>query len=120
MEKLIRINEVDTVAVALENVKAGDVYSDVKAGQDIPQGHKMALCKINKGDNIIKYGFPIGHATADIMSGEHVHVHNVKTNLSEDSAYSYNPKKIDFKMQAPTTFNGYKKAVTQVLETRYG
>ncbi len=109
MEKLIRINEVDTVAVALQDVKKGDTYSGVVAAQDIPQGHKMALCGIKKGDSIVKYGFPIGHATNDILPGEHVHVHNVKTNLSEDAEYKYNPKKIDFKMQQPQTFNGFKR-----------
>lgn len=57
---------------------------------DLDNGHKYALREIKKGENIIKYGFPIGHATEDIAVGEHVHSHNIKTNLSDISEYSYN------------------------------
>jgi altronate hydrolase len=53
-------------------------------------GHKYALCEIKKGENIIKYGSPIGHATADIAAGDHVHTHNTKTNLSGNLEYTYN------------------------------
>ncbi len=57
---------------------------------DLDNGHKYALREIKKGENVIKYGFPIGHATEDIAAGEHVHSHNIKTNLSDISEYSYN------------------------------
>ena len=30
---------------------------------DIETGHKVALKDISKGSNVIKFGFPIGHAT---------------------------------------------------------
>ncbi len=58
------INEKDNVEVNLEN------------------GHKYALSDIEKGEKIIKYGFPIGRATEDIKKGEHVHTHNMKTDLT--------------------------------------
>ena len=45
-------------------------------------GHKYALVPIKAGENVIKYGSPIGHATEDIGVGAHVHTHNLKTNLS--------------------------------------
>ncbi len=54
-------------------------------------GHKYALCDIAEGENVIKYGMPIGHATRAIKKGEHVHVHNVKTNLGEVLEYRYEP-----------------------------
>lgn len=54
-------------------------------------GHKYALREIAAGENIIKYGMPIGHATRAILQGEHVHVHNVKTNLGEVLEYRYDP-----------------------------
>ena len=60
----MQINKLDNVDVNLED------------------GHKYALRDIKAGENIIKYGNPIGHATEDIKTGEHVHSHNVKTNLS--------------------------------------
>lgn len=80
----------DNVAVAVTDIKAGDevntVYLDdmspgpsVKASNDIPLGHKVALRDIPKGSYVIKYGRPIGVATADIRAGEHVHVHNIKS-----------------------------------------
>ena len=56
---------------------------------NIADGHKYALCDIPKGENVIKYGMPIGHATSDIKKGEHVHTHNLKTNLSGKCEYTY-------------------------------
>ncbi|MBO5945172.1 MAG: altronate dehydratase, partial [Clostridia bacterium] len=58
---------------------------------DLNDGHKYALCDIKTGENIIKYGNPIGHAVADIKRGEHVHTHNMKTNLSGVIEYKYTP-----------------------------
>ena len=60
---------------------------------DVESGHKYARFPIAKGENVIKYGQPIGHATQDIMSGEHVHSHNLKTNLSGKMEYTYQPLK---------------------------
>ena len=84
------INKLDNVEVNLED------------------GHKYALRDIKKGENIIKYGNPIGHATADIAAGEHVHTHNVATNLSDNLTYTYKECTSDFKV-APTgrTFMGF-------------
>ena len=54
-------------------------------------GHKYALKDIPEGANVIKYGMPIGHAVTAIKKGEHVHVHNVKTNLGDVLEYTYDP-----------------------------
>lgn len=54
-------------------------------------GHKYARRAIAEGENVIKYGMPIGHATRAIAVGEHVHVHNLATNLGESVAYRYEP-----------------------------
>ena len=54
-------------------------------------GHKYALRDIAEGENVVKYGMPIGHATRAIAKGEHVHVHNVATNLGEVLEYRYDP-----------------------------
>ena len=54
-------------------------------------GHKYARRAICAGENVVKYGMPIGHATRDIAPGEHVHVHNVATNLGETLEYAYDP-----------------------------
>ena len=74
---------------------------------DLSTGHKRASRAIAAGENVIKYGFPIGHATADIAEGDQVHTHNLKTNLSEKLTYSYTP---DFQELTPLpekTFLGY-------------
>ncbi len=75
---------------------------------NLDDGHKYALRDISCGENIIKYGNPIGHAICDIKQGEHVHTHNVKTNLSGNLEYSYEPKFYDTPA-VPTdrTFMGY-------------
>ena len=71
-------------------------------------GHKYALVPIKKGENVIKYGSPIGHATADIEVGEHVHTHNLKTNLKGNLEYTYSYKEYPIKKAEKThTFLGY-------------
>lgn len=75
---------------------------------NLSDGHKYALVDIKKGENIIKYGNPIGHATEDIKKGEHVHTHNVKTNLSGNLEYEYEHKVFDIPYgEDGRTFMGY-------------
>ncbi|MDF2685869.1 MAG: uxaA, partial [Clostridia bacterium] len=63
---------------------------------------------IKKGENIIKYGFPIGHATEDIKAGDMVHTYNLKTNLSGILNYEYNPVLNNInKINTDKTFKGY-------------
>jgi len=70
---LLKINPLDNVAV------------------DTSTGHKEALVDICCGENIIKYGFPIGHATKNIKKGERVHTNNLATNLKDKLEYTYQP-----------------------------
>ena len=75
---------------------------------NLDDGHKYALRDINAGEDIIKYGNPIGHATCNIKKGEHVHTHNVKTNLSGNLEYTYEPKFYDTpSIPTDRTFMGY-------------
>ena len=83
------INPIDNVEVNIEN------------------GHKYARCDIKKGEYVIKYGNPIGHATENISCGEHVHTHNMKTNLSDVMEYEYNPEYKESSIIAGGTFMGY-------------
>ena len=59
---------------------------------NLDDGHKYALCDIMKGEDIIKYGFPIGKAITNIKKGEHVHTHNISTNLGGKVEYEYTPE----------------------------
>lgn len=71
-------------------------------------GHKYATTYIKKGDNVIKYGSPIGHATEDINVGDHVHSHNVKTNLAGNLEYTYDYKDYGIAhIDTDLTFDGY-------------
>lgn len=77
---------------------------------NLKDGHKYAVRDIKKGENVIKYGFPIGHALSDIKKGEHVHIHNLKTNLNGHAAYSYTPSTfIHQQSQNPPCFLGYRR-----------
>ena len=109
MPDFIRIHPKDNVAVALHTIAAGTEFEGVTAQVEIPQGHKMALLPMNENDQVVKYGFSIGHATATIAAGDWVHVHNMKTNLSGEIEYTYNPNITPPAPQAPGTFMGYRR-----------
>lgn len=113
MTKLIRITERDNVAVALhaaskgETLKAGDAVVTVR--EDIPQGHKIALVPLAAGEAVVKYGFPIGHATEPVEAGSWVHTHNMRTNLSGEEEYAYEPSVPEIEAAEPETFQGYRR-----------
>ena len=92
MKKTIVIAPIDSVAVALVPLKKGEEYEGVLLKEDIEKGHKFALKHIRTGEKVIKYGEVIGRATKDIAPGEHVHSHNMTTNLEGTLEYSYNKK----------------------------
>ena len=73
-------------------------------------GHKYALRDIAAGEDVVKYGMPIGHATRAIAKGEHVHVDNLATNLGEVLEYSYEPEFTDLKRVEPPTMRAYRHA----------
>ena len=81
---------------------------------DLESGHKYARCKIKKGESVIKYGFPIGRAVADIEEGEHVHTHNLKTSLSPDGDYTYEPKQTSVKKEEPLKISAYVRKDGQI------
>lgn len=74
---------------------------------DIETGHKVALCDIAEGENIIKYGYPIGHAIRAIKKGERVHVDNIRTNLKEKLTYIYQPKSFALPKAPEYTIEAY-------------
>ncbi len=109
MPEFIRIHKDDHVAVALTAVPAGTVFAGVTAAREIPQGHKMALRAIAPGENVCKYGFPIGHATQAIAPGDWVHTHNMATNLSGTENYTYCPSVVHPEKRPPAVFLGYRR-----------
>ena len=113
MKQLMRIAGRDNVAVALRNIQPGERIETgehfLEMTEAVVQGHKVALTDIPKGGLIIKYGFPIGHATADIPKGSWVHTHNMATNLSGTVAYTYRPDIRPLKPLAPAVFDGFRR-----------
>ena len=115
MPQAIHISPIDNVVVALHPIAKGTLVEvdglSVTALEDIPQGHKMAVKPIKNGENVIKYGFPIGHATADAAPGSWMHTHNVHTNLSGEVEYSYNPAPdlAPLPKVEPETFMGFRR-----------
>ena len=102
MKEFIKINECDNVIIALRDYKKDEVIDledeKITLLEDINRGHKIAIKNINKGENIVKYGLPIGYALEDIKVGSWIHTHNTKTNLKDLNTYSYAPKFTDKKL----------------------
>src|ERR1041385_7174506 len=96
MRKIIRIHPRDNVAVALEplaaNVRLDDAGTTIVVASEVPSGHKVSLTKIESGQPIFKFGFPIGRATRRIDAGEWVHSHNLETALGDNVEYHYSPE----------------------------
>ncbi len=111
--KLFKINENDTVAVAVEPLKKGETVAvagdSITLLSDVPAGHKVALKSVQNGENVLKYAYPIGHAKTDIQKGEHIHTHNLKSNLSDLLEYKYQPNFAEVKPQRSRTFMGYRR-----------
>ena len=113
MKKFIKINHNDSVAVALEEFKAGDKVvvdgTEIVLKQDVPAGHKFALFDIKEGDRIMKYGYSIGIAKDDIPQGSWIHVHNIRTGLGDLLEYKYEPSQIPVFSGEPRTFKGFRR-----------
>jgi altronate hydrolase len=122
MARAWKVAPTDTVATMLDDARAGDTLTvDGAAGDaigraitledDIARGHKVALLPMGLGAPVLKYGFPIGHATAAIRPGAHVHSHNLSTALDATLDYRYAPVPAATLPQAEApTFMGYRRA----------
>ena len=113
MEKTyLKINRADSVVVCLEAMKKGDVVEvdgkTVTLNQDTPAGHKVLITDAPAGTNIIKYGYPIGHAITDLKAGDWVNENNLKTNLKGTLTYAYEPVNDELNIaKEERTFEGY-------------
>lgn len=115
MARFIKINSADNVAVALCDVAAGEECiidgRKIYAADNIPAGHKMALRDIGQGENIIKYGFPIGHLTSSAAAGRLIDHTVLKTNLDGILEYTYSPSLSPVPAAASeATFRGYRRS----------
>ena len=111
-QKFLKINPADSVVVCLQAMKKGEIINvdgkDISVLQDTPAGHKVLIMDKTEGEDIIKYGYPIGHARKSLKAGEWVNENNLKTNLSGTLEYTYNPvnEKLSIAKEE-RTFKGY-------------
>ncbi|MCG1021873.1 UxaA family hydrolase [Sutcliffiella horikoshii] len=116
----IAIHKEDNVLITLKEFKAGEQVEVseelITLREDVPKGHKIATRGIQAGEHIVKYGYPIGHASENIEAGMWVHTHNTKTNLSGTLEYEYAPAKgeLENAYVKERTFQGYVRANGEV------
>ena len=108
----IKINPADSVVVCLRPMVKGEIIEidgkKIELLQDTPAGHKVLLDDAPEGTDIIKYGYPIGHARQDLKAGEWVNENNLKTNLAGTLEYEYRPVNEILNIKNENrTFKGY-------------
>ncbi len=81
--RLLRLSPKDNVCAVTTTLALGEKVlidgQSITVDHRIPTGHKVAVVPIATGEKVLKYGIPIGSATAAIRPGEYVHTHNLKS-----------------------------------------
>lgn len=117
MQNFLKINDNDNVVVALNAIPAGESIcvetegreKKITALEEIPAGHKMAICDIPQGGEVVKYGFRIGNAKEDVKAGAWIHTHNIKTALGDLLDYTYEPVTVEEKRTEDAVFRGFQR-----------
>ena len=100
--KFIKINPADNVAVAVQDVETASGF--------VPAGHKVALQDLAEGEDVIKYGFPIGHLLTSVPEGGIIDHTNLKTNLEGLLDYTYEPELTEVApASSPAFFKGFRR-----------
>ncbi len=120
--KIIKINPADNVAVAIEQLKAGETIDiegqRITLNNDVPAGHKILLSDLVEGENVIKYGYPIGHLKENHKQGDWICHEHIQTNLAGLLDYEYkpvgkeeltNPAYEEWFPKEQLTFQGYRR-----------
>ena len=115
MAEFIKINPADNVAVAINDVEAGVGFDidgvSITTLTKIPAGHKVALKALAEGEDVVKYGFPIGHLLQAVPQGGLIDHSVLKTNLDGLLEYTYQPDLTELApAQTKATFKGYRRA----------
>lgn len=114
MLDFIQLHDHDNVVVALKDLPKGQTLTmneqTIVLKDEIKRGHKIAIKDFSINEHVIKYGYPIGHAIKTISVGEHIHTHNIKTNLDGIQEYQFHQKLNSSPYKNKNlTFNGYKR-----------
>ena len=110
----LKINPADNVAVAISPLHAGEMIQldgqNILLQTDVPAGHKETLKDFKEGDNVIKYGYPIGHVNRDVPQGCWICEKDIRTNLAGLLDYTYNPVTVSLDIpDEHLTFKGYRR-----------
>lgn len=116
--KTLKVHSDDNVVVSIFALSSGEVINtespsaqSFRLKQDVPAGHKIAICNIKKNEHVYKYGFSIGKATQDIAIGEHIHSHNLSTQLDGSETYTFKQDFVDTNsLSNVPTFEGYRRS----------
>ena len=113
-ESIHAVDPRDHVATALRDLTCGETVrfgdQELIVSADVPKGHKIAARSVRAGEDVLKYGWPIGRATKDIAAGDHVHVHNVATRLEGVEGYTFSPpEETPPPIASPKTFHGFRR-----------
>lgn len=112
--KYLKINSADNVAVAIENLSVGEEIcidgQTIVLNEDIPAGHKFAIKNLTANEDVIKYGYPIGHTKEAKKTGDWINENNIQTNLSGLLEYVYQPVDASLDISNKNlTFKGYRR-----------
>ncbi|MDR0894886.1 MAG: altronate dehydratase family protein [Prevotellaceae bacterium] len=112
--KYLKINPADNVAVAIVPLEAGERISvdgvTLALCEAIPAGHKFSLKAFAGGEDVVKYGYPIGHAVQAVPAGSWMNEQRIKTNLAGLLEYTYHPVTVDLNIpNVSRTFKGYRR-----------
>ena len=89
-DAILQLAPDDNVVVALRKLEPGDEVSvgghSLAVRDAIPFAHKLAVADLAPGETVRKFGVPIGSTTRAVARGEHVHVHNIKSDYLVNAA----------------------------------
>ena len=112
--RYLKINPLDNVAVAITCLKAGETIQgdegELIVKEEIPAGHKVTLKEFSQGENVIKYGYPIGHTIEPMEAGCWISDKQIKTNLEGLLEYTYHPVNVPLDIPFENRyFKGYRR-----------
>ncbi|MBT2719830.1 UxaA family hydrolase [Bacillus sp. ISL-46] len=117
MNNVVQLNAKDDVVISLQEIRKGENIQiqteeneilNINVLEDIPKGHKILIRPVNKGEDVLKFGYSIGKAKRNISVGEWVHTHNLETGLKGILDYTYQPiSQQEVKKESEHTFQGY-------------
>jgi (2R)-sulfolactate sulfo-lyase subunit alpha len=83
LPSLLLLHPADNVFVARRDIDAGEIVvlegCELTVSTSVQVGHKVARFALEPGAPVLKYGAPIGSTTQAIAPGEHIHLHNMKS-----------------------------------------